>query len=117
MTTIHVMTSRVIATPATVVDHEPVDHEQVISGRPTTGVLEMSETGLPCGLWEHSTGTSSDVEVDEVFVVLSGRARIEIEGQDSLSVGPGDVVHLDAGARTVWHVLEPMRKFWVTAAD
>ena len=77
----------------------------------------MSDTGLPCGLWEHSVGTSRDIDVDEVFVVLSGRARIDIEGQNPLLVGPGDVVHLDAGARTVWDVLEPMRKFWVTAAD
>jgi hypothetical protein len=68
---------------------------------------------VPCGLWEHAVGESTDVEVHEVFVVLSGRARIEIEGQADLEIGPGDVVELAAGARTRWHVSEQLRKFWI----
>ena len=68
---------------------------------------------LACGLWEHGVGVSMDTEVREVFVVLSGRARIEIDGQEPLHIGPGDVVELAAGARTVWHVDETLRKFWV----
>lgn len=70
--------------------------------------------GLPCGLWEHEVGESTDVEVHEVFVVLQGRARIEVEGGDTLEIGPGDVVELEAGARTRWIVTEHLKKFWVT---
>lgn len=66
-----------------------------------------------CGLWEHAPGESTDVEVHEVFVVLEGRASIEIEGAQSLEIGPGDVVELEAGARTRWIVTEHLRKFWI----
>ena len=70
--------------------------------------------GLPCGLWEHPVGESTDVEVHEVFVVLAGRDRIEVAGGEALEIGPGDVVELEAGARTRWIVTEHLRKFWVT---
>ncbi len=50
----------------------------------------------------------------EVFVVLTGRARIEVEGGEVLEIEPGDVVELEAGARTRWIVTEHLRKFWVT---
>jgi uncharacterized cupin superfamily protein len=93
--------------------HAPLPAEQVRHGAPSTAVWEAPVADVACGLWEHTAGVSTDVEVHEVFVVLSGRARIEIEGQPDLEVGPGDVVELEEGARTVWHVSEPLRKFWV----
>ena len=43
-------------------------------------------------------GTSTDVEVDEVFVVLSGRATIGVDGEAPVDIGPGDVVTLTQGA-------------------
>ena len=76
------------------------------------GLWEAS--GLACGLWEHPVGDSTDVEMHEVFVVLTGRARIEVEGGEVLEIEPGDVVELEAGARTRWVVTEHLRKFWVT---
>lgn len=92
----------------------PVD--QTRSGSPRTGVWEAPVGGVECGLWQHTEGVSVDVEVHEVFVVLEGSAEIEIEGEGTLQVGPGDVVELAAGARTVWHVMQPLRKFWVALA-
>lgn len=77
------------------------------------GGLWEAPVGVACGLWEHEVGESTDVEVHEVFVVLGGRARIEIEGEQTLEVGPGDVVELAAGAVTRWIVTEHLRKFWV----
>lgn len=108
------MPCRIIAGPATAVPTAPIDPDQVMTGAPTAGVLEFDHVDIPCGLWEHSVGTSTDIEVDEVFVVLSGEARIDVAGEGSLTVGPGDVVHLTAGSRTTWTVTAPMRKFWVT---
>lgn len=108
------MSSRVLATTTSPIPVQPLPSTQVVSGDPATGSVEFPEALMPCGLWEHTTGTSTDVEVDEIFVVLTGRARIEIEGQAPLTVGPGDVVQLAAGARTTWHVTEDLRKFWVT---
>ncbi len=106
------MPSRVLWSSQDLV-HDPLPAEQVRAGEPTTAVWEAPVADLDCGLWEHSVGVSSDQEQREVFVVLRGRARIEIEGQSPLEVGPGDVVELAAGAHTVWHVSEPLRKFWV----
>jgi uncharacterized cupin superfamily protein len=59
-------------------------------------------------------------ETDELFIVLSGHARIECAGNDpglpqplQLEVGPGSVVRLAAGARTVWTVMETVRKVYI----
>lgn len=106
------MTSRVLYSGRPL-DHSPVPPDQVREGSPTTAVWEAPVFDAFCGLWEHSVGVSTDIETREIFVVLQGRARIEIEGQEDLDVGPGDVVELEAGARSVWHVTEPLRKFWV----
>jgi uncharacterized cupin superfamily protein len=52
----------------------------VVSGAPEAGVLELGVLGeTEFGLWEHTVGTSTDVEADEVFVVLSGHGSVEIE--------------------------------------
>jgi len=56
---------------------------------------------------------SRDVEADEAFVVLTGRATIEVEGGPTLEVGPGDLGLLPAGARTTWTVHETLRKVYV----
>jgi uncharacterized cupin superfamily protein len=106
------MSSRILWS-SSALQHESLPAEQVREGNPTTAVWEAPISEVACGLWEHTVGVSTDVESAEVFVVLSGRARIEIEGQEALVVGPGDVVELAAGARTVWHVGETLRKFWV----
>ena len=95
-------------------DHAPVPDIQVVTGDPTTSILEIEASGLDIGLWEHSTGASSDIEVDEIFVILSGSAEIEFKDGPTLIVGPGDVVQLQAGDQTTWNVKEPLRKFWVT---
>lgn len=90
-----------------------IEHESLVGQSVSTGVWQAPVSDLECGLWEHSVGVSTDVEVHEVFVVIHGAARIEVEGGPDLEVGPGDVVELQAGARTIWHVTEPLRKFWV----
>lgn len=97
-------------------DHEPVPAEQSVRGGPTTGATAIdSIDGLEVGVWEMTPGVMNDVEVDEVFVVISGAATIEFAtGAASLNVGPGDVVHLAAGAETVWTVTETLRKVYLT---
>ncbi len=99
--------------------HETIDAGQVLAGSPTVGHQEIWSTpdGRSCGVWEHAVGVSIDVEEDETFVVLSGRARIraELAGDvETIDVGPGDVVRLDAGASTRWDVVETLRKVYVT---
>ncbi len=108
------MSGKILARANTSIEHSPISSEQMVSGRPTTGIAEIEASGLDIGLWEHSAGVSSDVEVDEIFVILSGSAEIDFKDGPTLTVGPGDVVQLQAGDQTTWNVKESLRKFWVT---
>lgn len=94
----------------------PLDPEQVVSGDPRVSGLVLDDRGgVQRGLWQHTPGVSRDVEADELFVVLAGRATIEVAGGPTLDVGPGDVGILRAGDRTLWTVHETLRKvFQVT---
>jgi uncharacterized cupin superfamily protein len=79
---------------------------------------ELGVTGAgEVGIWEIDPGTVHDVEVDEVFVVLTGRCTIRVEGWPEVEVGPGDVVRLRAGAMTTWVVHERLRKVYVSWSD
>lgn len=86
------------------------------AGPIATGV-EMLAAGdqLEVGVWEHPVGVSTDVETEEVFVVLSGRGRITLEDGRVLELRPGIVGVLDAGTRTTWEIDETLRKVWVVA--
>jgi uncharacterized cupin superfamily protein len=79
-----------------------------------TRSLTLGPTGSgEVGLWEIDPGTAHDVEVDEVFVVVSGRATVSVVGWPDVVVGPGDVVRLRAGTATTWTVTERLRKVYV----
>ena len=93
---------------------DAIDPAKVVSGDPEVRVLPLHDSDdLAIGVWQHSTGVSTDVEADEVFVVLSGRATVEVADGPTLELGPGDVGLLPAGARTTWTVHETLRKIYV----
>jgi uncharacterized cupin superfamily protein len=96
----------------------PLEAEQIVAGDPRVSgrVLDTSADGrVERGVWQHTAGVSRDTESDELFVVLTGRATIEVEDGPSLEVGPGSVGLLHAGDRTTWRVHETLRKvFQVT---
>jgi len=95
-------------------DHEPLPADQVVSGSPTTGTLVLDDTdGRELGIWEMTPGTATDVELDEVFVVLAGSATVTGIADDPVELGPGSVVHLTAGMRTTWTVRETLRKLYL----
>jgi uncharacterized protein len=86
-----------------------------------TGAASLPGTPhLTSGIWEHSPGVSTDVEVEEVFVVVSGTGRIVLLDQPEepvLELEVGTVVHLTEGARTRWEIDEPgLRKVYVMPA-
>lgn len=107
------MACRVIPAASLPLTAAPLPGEQVIAGDPRVAVAELLSDPVEIGVWEHTAGTSSDTEADELFVVLSGRARIEVADGTLLEVGPGDVGILEAGAQTVWTVHETLRKIYV----
>ena len=99
-----------------VVPDEPVDTAQVRAGAPRAGFVTLDETDArSVGVWEHSPGVSTDVESDEVFVVVAGAGMIEFDepALPPVELRPGVIVRLEDGMRTVWTVRETLRKVYV----
>lgn len=96
-------------------DTQPVPADQTVSGRPRTAARTLTEFGgLEVGVWEMTPGVMTDVEADEVFVVLSGSATVEFgDGSPTINIGAGDVVRLAEGTETVWSVTETIRKVYL----
>jgi len=96
-------------------DSEEVPPEQVVDGTPATGAVAVGDfAGLELGVWEMTPGVMRDVEADEVFVVLSGAAVVQFaDDTPALTLKPGDIVRLAAGAQTVWTVTETLRKVYL----
>ncbi|WP_159941018.1 MULTISPECIES: cupin domain-containing protein [unclassified Nocardiopsis] len=98
---------------------DPLDPAQIVAGDPvvTSAVLWESADGTQSrGVWQITPGVVTDTETDEMFVVLSGRATVEVEGGPTLEFGPGDVGLLREGDRTTWTVHETLRKVYHSSA-
>jgi len=102
-----------VRVPDAELESEPLDPSQVVSGQPevTGKVLWESADGTRLrGIWQITPGVVTDVEADEMFVVVSGRATVEVEDGPTLELGPGVVGVLREGDRTTWTVRETLRK-------
>lgn len=87
--------------------------QKVLDGDPKIRhlIIDKSPDGkVERGLWQLSTGTITDEEYDEMFVIIKGRATVEFEDGPTIEIGPGDVGLLQDGARTIWRVHETIRK-------
>jgi uncharacterized cupin superfamily protein len=92
----------------------PLDPASVVDGSPSAGSRALAAVaGVEVGVWEMSPGTATDVEVDEVFVVLSGAATVTFEDGECVDLVQGAVVRLRAGEQTTWVVHETLRKIYV----
>lgn len=93
-----------------------VSKEVLVSGNPREGTIEFGSLGnCEVGIWELRGGTVTDVEVDELFVVLSGGASIELLDENrTVVVKAGDVMRLVAGTRTKWTVPDHIRKVYLS---
>lgn len=95
--------------------HTALEAEQNVSGDVTTGVSAEATLGdMEVGVWEHSMGTSTDVEVEEVFVVLEGEGTVTCNQGGRINLAPGVVGLLPNGAQTTWTITKPLRKVWIT---
>ncbi len=96
--------------------HESVSPEQLVSGAPMTGSQALGEyAGREFGVWEMTPGAMSDVEVEELFIVLGGDATVEfLDDGSSIELFPGFVGRLRSGDRTVWTVRETLRKVYLS---
>ncbi|MGV3712677.1 cupin domain-containing protein [Pseudolysinimonas sp.] len=100
-------------------DRARVADGQRVAGDPSTGFIELAAyRSAEVGVWEMTAGAMRDVEADEVFVVLSGSATVELlEGERvvrEIALGPGSLCRLEAGMSTRWTVTEALRKLYVT---
>ncbi|WP_338676036.1 cupin domain-containing protein [Streptomyces sp. SCSIO 30461] len=105
--------SFVVHIPDIDLEVEPLDPDQIVSGEPvvTGKVLWESEDGRQLrGVWQITPGVVTDTEANELFVVVSGRATVEVEGGDTFELGPGDACVLREGDKTTWTVHETLRK-------
>jgi uncharacterized cupin superfamily protein len=95
-------------------DAEIPSGAEILTGTPTARIAELAALpGVDVGIWEMTPGEVRDVEADEIFVVLSGRATVTVDEEESFELGAGAVVHLRAGDRTRWTVHETIRKVYV----
>lgn len=105
-------------------DHESIEEWQQLdastsAGETTTAFAELGTiAGTEYGLWEMSAGAMRDVEGEEVFLVISGRGRIEFDEpeQEAIALAPGRVIRLEDGMKTRWFIDEaPLRKLSIAA--
>lgn len=81
---------------------------------PQTAIARLDTLGAASiGIWSIETGVAHDTEADEVFVVLSGRGRVDFEDGSSVDLAPGAAIRLHAGERTTWTITEPLRKVYI----
>ena len=95
----------------------PLDPGQIVAGQPRTAELTFaaSEDGVEsAGLWSCTRGVFTDVEVEESFLVIAGRATVRYDDGREFELVPGSVHSFAAGERTTWIVEETILKaFWV----
>lgn len=97
----------------------PLPATEVRSGLPRAGAVDVDAgPGYSFGVWEMTTGTAVDVESDECFVVLAGRATVTISGEEGaadqvLELASGSIGRLTAGMRTEWVIHEDLRKVYI----
>lgn len=79
----------------------------------------LVEVGAPVGasvevgLWEAGPGIDTDVEADEVFLVLSGAGTVTFADGSALDLRPGVLVRLHEGDLTTWRITERLRKLYL----
>jgi uncharacterized cupin superfamily protein len=96
------------------VDTQPVAAPSVVAGAPRAGSRALAAVaGANVRLWEMTPGTATDVEIDEVFVVIAGSATVVFADETVLNLVPGSTVRLHAGDKTTWVVHETLRKIYV----
>lgn len=105
----------VVHARSAIVPLQAVSADETVSGAPRQGLSELGKiAGLEAGIWELRDGTVMDTETDEIFVVISGGAKIELLDEErTVEVEAGDVMRLVAGSRTRWTVSDHIRKVYL----
>jgi len=77
----------------------------------------VESDGYEAGMWripgEGSMTFRWSAPARDTFVVLEGKARIEIDDGPTLDVKPGSMVSLPADVEATWHVTLPYKDIYV----
>nr|WP_232542660.1 cupin domain-containing protein [Streptomyces sp. QHH-9511] len=90
--TTHDRPSFAVRIPDAELEPEPLAPDQIVSGTPevTGKVLWESADGTQVrGIWQITPGVVTDTEANELFVVVSGRATVAVEGGATMEIGAG----------------------------
>ena len=96
----------------------PVLAAQVVAGTPSTGSAVLGEWGgKELGVWQMTPGEMTDVEADELCVILSGSGLVRRRLGDAIvdqPLVPGAVFAFVDGEETLWVVTETVRKVYLS---
>jgi uncharacterized cupin superfamily protein len=96
----------------------PVPAAQVVAGSPSTGSAVLgSWDGKELGVWQMTPGEMTDVEADELCVILSGSGFVRRQVGNAFVDQPlvsGAVIILLDGEETLWVVAETVRKVYLS---
>ncbi|KAM9863209.1 hypothetical protein ACI1US_00899 [Leucobacter sp. BZR 635] len=113
----------VIQLPEAALQLAELPTDEIRAGAPQAGSRKIAAgPGLNIGIWEMTTGTAVDVEVDECFLVLEGRATVTVQPSDAaqdprvMELRAGTIGRLAAGMHTEWVVHETLRKVYLFPA-
>lgn len=102
-----------------VLEPSTLDESRIVAGSPEVRSAVLHSAGWSeRGVWEITPGVVTDTESDELFVVLSGRATVEILDSRTgtvtsvLELVPGHAGVFAAGTSTRWTVHETLRKVY-----
>ena len=110
------MSERVLAVDVNIaaLDNDELDPADVRQGSPAVSSAGLAAVGgTDIGIWQITEGQVTDTEVDEVFIVLSGRGQVEFDDGSVLTLVPGTAARLRAGERTIWTITETLRKIYI----
>jgi uncharacterized cupin superfamily protein len=85
----------------------------------TGGLVHMlhSDDAVEVGLWRPGATANTTIEVTlqarETLLVLSGNARLQVNGDPPCDLRPGNIVTLPRGARTRWVVDDAFSELWI----
>lgn len=92
---------------------ELTESNRVSSTAPVRSVTLFADGSQQHGVWEAEPGVHRDYQGQETVVVLQGRATVEGGSGAKVDVGPGDMVIVQPGEKTVWTVHEKIRKVFI----
>ena len=86
---------------------------RVLAGNPVTSSAALpGDDKVKRGIWQIAPGTAVEVAPAGMFVVLSGRATVAVDGGPTFDIGAGDACVWDGGERAIWTVHETLRKVY-----